>query len=238
MVALSSEQLKAMQTLIQQLESRMRFLESIILLKLQAPLAVPYIQFPMATLRNYTTATTANPYAHGLGPPHPHMLLSFLQQLVVTPLPNGSDAGLRARALTLLLFTLQISLMTGAQVDDICPYFAIHELAGAAQPAQAKVMLSYYLRGTVSIPDEDQLADLTTRALAAHNARDPSTILPDISRSFTITDGIPVATAKPLELGRILLSVLSCMGCTKPVGGAPAGGPARIVRGKGRGRGK
>ena len=227
-----------MKTLIQQLESRMRFLESIILLKLQAPLAIAFIQFPMATLRNYTTATTANPYAHGLGPPHPHMLLAFLQQLVVHPLPNGSDEGLRARALTLLLFTLQISTMTGAEVDDICPYFAIHELAGAAQQTSAKVMLSYHLRGTVSIPDADQLADLTTRALAAHHAHDATSILPDIGRSFVITDGIPVATAKPLELGRILLSVLSCCGCTKPVGRAPAGGPVRIVRGKGKGRGK
>ena len=236
LATLSAEQVKAMQGLIAQLESRMRFLESIILLKAQAPLQVAYVQFPLATLKNYQTATTADPYNHGLGPPHPHMLLAFLQQLAVHPLPHSTDHGLRARALTILLFTLQISTMTGAQVDDICPFFSIHELAGAA--TAGKVMISWYIRGTVSIPAQDQVEDLATRALAAHRARDPSAIMPDILRSFVIADGIPVATGKPLELGRILLSLLCAVGCTRPIGRAPAGGPVRIVRGKGKGRGK
>ena len=225
-----------MQSLIAQLESRMRFLESIILLKAQAPLQVAFIQFPLATLKNYQTATTADPYNHGLGPPHPHMLLAFLQQLAVHPLPQGTDNGLRARALTVLLFTLQISTMTAAQVDDICPFFAIHELAGAS--TAGKVMVSWHIRGTVSIPDQEQVEELTVRALAAHASRDPSEIMQDIYRSFTIADGIPVATAKPLELQRILMSILCTSGCTRPIGRAPAGGPVRIVRGKGKGRGK
>ena len=236
LVNLTAEQVKALQNLVTQLESRMRFLESIILLKVQAPLQVAFIQYPLATLKNYQTTTTADPYNHGLGPPHPHMLLAFLQQLATHPQPQGTDPGLQARALTILLFTLRISTMTAAEVDDICPFFAIHELAGAAMAG--KVMISWHIRGTVSLPDAQQVADLQQRAQAAHVARDPSPIVADIQRSFTITDGIPVATARPLELQRILLSLLCANGCTRPVGRAPAGGPVRIVRGKGRGRGK
>ena len=49
---LTPEQVKALQNLVTQLESRMRFLESIILMKVQAPLQVAFIQFPLATLKN------------------------------------------------------------------------------------------------------------------------------------------------------------------------------------------
>jgi len=236
LVNLTAEQVKALQQLVAQLESRMRFLESIILLKVSAPLQVAFIQYPLATLKNYQSTTQADPYNHNLGPPHPHMLLAFLQQLATHPQPQGTDIGLQARALVILLFTLRIATMTAAEVDDICPYFAIHELAGSAM--QGKVMVSWHIRGTVSLPDGQQVEELQLRARAAHEARDASPILADIQRSFTITDGIPVATARPLDLQRILLSLLCTNGCNRPVGRAPAGGPVRIIKGKGRGRGK
>ena len=235
LVNLTAEQVKALQQLVGQLESRMRFLESILLLKVSAPTQAAYIQYPLATLKNYQTTTLADPFNHNLGPPHPHMLLAFLQQLATVPQPQGTDAGLQARALVILLFTLRISTMTAAEVDDICPYFAIHELAGSLQ---GKVMVAWHLRGTVSLPDGPQVEELQARARAAHEARDASSIWADIGRSFVITDGIPVATARPLDLQRILLSLLCTNGCSRPVGRAPAGGPVRILRGKGRGRGK
>ena len=149
---------------------------------------------------------------------------------------SASEGRQSHREPSLYCVIINININIAAQVDDLCPFFAIHELAGAV--TAGKVMVSFHLRGTVSIPDRDQLEDLSTRALAAHTARDPTSIMPDIFRSFAITDGIPVATARPLELGRILLSILCTIGCTRPVGRAPPDGPVRIVRGKGKGRGK
>ena len=66
-------------------------------------------------------------------------------------------------------------------MGEIAPYFCIHELAGAQQ--NGKRMVAYHIRGTASVPDGADLADVATRAMAALAAGDASPIVADIDRS-------------------------------------------------------
>ena len=217
--------------LVIQLESRLRFLEAILLLKIIIPTTFPPYQAALATLRNYQAAASAAPFTHGYGPPHPHMFLFFLQSLVLMTIPLSSDAGLKGRMLALLLLVVQMQTMSSEEVvDQFIPYFTVHEMT--APGFQGKAMVTLHARGTLDIPTGIDVDTLSATVIAAINARDFTAVHAEISRSFSIQDGVPYAAQRGLELQRILNSVLCSLGGTRPVGRAPPGGPARKLKGR------
>jgi len=124
-----AQELTLCKQLILQLESRLRYLEHILLLKLVVPILFPPFQAALTTLKNYQTAAASNPRGHGLGPPHPHMFYYFLQALVMMPMAQNSDQGLRGRMLALLLLCVHIQKLSADAVDAFVPYFTIHQLS-------------------------------------------------------------------------------------------------------------
>ena len=213
-----------------QLESRLRFLEAILLLKIIIPVTFPPYQAALATLRNYQAAASAAPFTHGYGPPHPHMFLFFLQSLVLMNIPIASDAGLKGRMLALLLLVVQMQTMSSDDVDQFLPYFTVHEMT--APGFAGKAMITLHARGTLDIPHGIDIDTLSSTVVAAINARDFGPVTAEIGRSFTIQDGVPYAAQRGLDLQRILNSVLCSLGGTRPVGRAPPGGPARKLKGR------
>ena len=213
-----------------QLESRLRFLEAILLLKIIIPVTFPPYQAALATLRNYQAAASAAPFTHGYGPPHPHMFLFFLQSLVLMNIPIASHAGLKGRMLALLLLVVQMQTMSSEEVDQFIPYFTVHEMT--APGFAGKAMVTLHARGTLDIPHGIDIDTLSSTVIAAINARDFAAVHAEIGRSFSIQDGVPYAAQRGLDLQRILNSVLCSLGGTRPVGRAPPGGPARKLKGR------
>ena len=92
-------------------------------------------------------------------------------------------------------------------------------------------MVSWHLRGHLSIPcPGPELEKATSVATAAIMANDVTALRDLMDKSFDMIDGLPSATAKLIPLQQALLSLLSHLGGTRPVGRAPAGGLARRFR--------
>ena len=232
---------KEMRQLCIQMESRLRFLEGILISKFSMVATVLAVVNTLAALANYNRVTLADPRGHTLGPPHPHLLLAFLTSLVRTPLPQGTDEGVRGRMLVMMLLLTKMSTMTGAEVDEFAPYFCIFSVQGADHTSAAlagKVFICFHIRGTANIPTGADVDDLAARATQAIATNNPASIMGDISRSFVFTDGIPVAAqpAGALEISRMLGTIICSTGGTRPVGRAPPGGPVRKLK-KGKGKG-
>ena len=224
-----SEDMKLCKQMIVQLESRVRFLEAIILTKVIIPITfAPYIT-AMNVLRNYQAAASADPTGHGLGPPHPHMFYHFLEQLVLLPLDPGLDIGIKSRMLSMLLLAVQLHLLDAEAVDIFVPYFTIHQLGGGNSN---KAMVTFHIRGTVALPAQEHVPEMTRLAMAAVQSKNYDEVMLQLPHCFTMEDSIPYAAARGHEIQRILLTLLSTLGGTKPAGRAPPGGTVKKWRGR------
>lgn len=218
--------------MILQLESRVRHLEAITMEKVQVRVDYPPYVAAMAALKHYQTQAQANPTGHGLGPPHPHMFMAFLKEMIVQPYSGNLDPGIRGRILVFALMASKISTFTADQVDIMLPYFTLWDLTGPHSTGYA--MISYHLRGTTMMPDGADLDDLTTKAIQAVNSQDWTAVVCDVDRAFVFADGLPVAPGVGgTNLGRALSSVLCTTGGTRPTGRAPASGKSRKLKKKG-----
>ena len=183
----------------------------------------------MQVLRNYQAAAAADPTGHGLGPPHPHMFYHFLEQLVPLPLDEGLDSGIKARMLSMLLLVIQLHHLDAEAVDCFVPYFPIHQLGG---DNSSKAMVTFHIRGTVSLTPPEHVPEMTRLAIEAVNTKNYDQILQQLPHCFTLQDTIPYAASRGHEIQRVLLTLLSTLGGTKPAGRAPPGGVVKKWRGR------
>jgi len=229
------DQLKEIRRLLLQIEARMRVIESIVMVNLKQRADNPSVMAAKATASAYYSAAELDPEGHGQGPPHALIAASYLRQYVNTRLPDGMDYGIRARFAAMLLLVIHLLVRDFSEIPLWIQHFAVATLPPDSSGNEAAIV-SFAIQGTVSLPDEAQLAEVITAAELAFATNDFSGLAAYTGNCFSITDGEPrAAGAHAFQVQKILTSLLCTTGATKQ-GKAPKGGRGATHLGQGRQR--
>ena len=180
--------------------------------------------------------TKANPMGHGLGGPEGVLFAAMPKGIASTPLPGGSDPGIQARFAAAVLLYTAVRELPPVVVGEFATHVVIAELQGNRK---GTAIISFKIDGRPTLPTHP--TDLTTcrAAVEAAFATDSVTALSKLAPScFHLEDGVPVPpTGHGVEI-RMLATLMCVTGGTKAPGKAPAGAQVRVVKGKGKSKGK
>ena len=158
------------------------------------------------------------------------MFFYFLQSLVLMPMAQNSDQGLRGRMLALLLLCVHIQKLSADAVDAFVPYFTIHQLSTPGMTDRG--MITIHLKGSTCLPRGDDLDALTKKAQQAVETGSFDEVSNVVQRAFAVEDGIPYSVQRGHDFQNIVSSILSVLGGTRTVGRAPTGGAVKKLKGK------
>ena len=220
---------KALTRLALQLESRVRFLEAIVLTQVTAQGSWPPVQEADRTLKWYLSQVKGAPQ-HTLGSPHPHVFGAFLRCLGTLSMdPESMPTELLQRILCMRMLSIALDNIPLNDISGFVRHFQVQRNYGSADTWR----VIWHIDGYMNLPAPTRCIDFF-QVLKSGSSSDRNNL---VAEHVVMVDFCPKGATdhRVTAVSKILLSLMCQCGATRITGRAPPGAAARTLKGKGKG---